>query len=143
MLRPTISRPVCLCVKSPCGVQKPDFCHCQTAERVLMWGALSDERTGLSFTIAAGPRQSSRSLVRIPRDSLPYFTVSDSRLGQHGGPGPRIYIPPEQGGSVIPPGTGFPFHSLLRLAGLRWMYSNRTKNTVSKSSYIVECLYVA
>jgi hypothetical protein len=31
------------------------------------------------------------------------------RLSQPGGPGPCIYIPPEQGGPVIPPGTGFPF----------------------------------
>jgi hypothetical protein len=45
-----------------------------------MWGALSDERTGLSFTIAAGPCQSSLSRVRVPWDSRPYFTVSDSRL---------------------------------------------------------------
>jgi hypothetical protein len=45
-----------------------------------MWGALSDERTGLSFTIAAGPRQCSHSRVRVPRDSRPYFIVSDSRL---------------------------------------------------------------
>jgi hypothetical protein len=57
-----------------------------------MWGALSDERTGLSFTVAAGPRQRSRSRVRALRDSLPYFTVSDSRLHQPGGPSPRIYI---------------------------------------------------
>jgi hypothetical protein len=28
------------------------------------------------------------------------------RLPQPGGPGPRIYIPQEQGGPVIPPGTG-------------------------------------
>jgi hypothetical protein len=32
--------------------------------------------------------------------------------------------PPEQGGPVIPQGTGFPFRRLLRLAGLRWRYSN-------------------
>jgi hypothetical protein len=25
---------------------------------------------------------------------------------------------------LYPPGTGFPFHRLLRLAGLRWGYSN-------------------
>jgi hypothetical protein len=45
-----------------------------------MWGALSDEMTGMSFTIAAGPRQRSHSQVRVPWDSRPYFTVSDSRL---------------------------------------------------------------
>jgi hypothetical protein len=45
-----------------------------------MWGALSDERTGLSFTIASGPRQRSHFRVRVQWDSWPYFTVSDSRL---------------------------------------------------------------
>jgi hypothetical protein len=45
-----------------------------------MWGALSDERTDLSFTIAAGPRQRSYSRARVPWDSRPYFTVSDSSL---------------------------------------------------------------
>jgi hypothetical protein len=45
-----------------------------------MRGALSDERSGLSFTIAAGPRQRRRSLVRVPWDSRPYFFLSDSRL---------------------------------------------------------------
>jgi hypothetical protein len=69
---------------------------------------LSDERMGLSFTIAAGSRQRSHSQIRAPRDSWPYFTLSDSRLPQPGGPGPRIYIPQAQAGPVIPPGTGFP-----------------------------------
>jgi hypothetical protein len=32
-----------------------------------MWGALSDERTGLPFIIAAGPRQRGHSWVRVPR----------------------------------------------------------------------------
>jgi hypothetical protein len=72
-----------------------------------MWGALSDERTGLSFTIAVGTRH---SRVRVPRDTSPYFTVSDSRFPQPGGPGFRIYIPQEQGSPVIPPGT-IPFSS--------------------------------
>jgi hypothetical protein len=45
-----------------------------------MWGALSDEMTGLSFTIAADPRQRSHSRVRVPWDSRPHFTGSDSRL---------------------------------------------------------------
>jgi hypothetical protein len=34
-----------------------------------------------------------------------------------GGPGPRIYIPQEEVGPVIPPRTGFPFRHLLRLEG--------------------------
>jgi hypothetical protein len=36
---------------------------------------------------------------------------------------PYLY-PQEQGGPVISPGSGFPFRRLLRLAGLRWRYSN-------------------
>jgi hypothetical protein len=63
----------------------------------------------MSFTIAVGPRQSSHSQVRVPWDSLPYFNVSDSRLLQPGGLGPRNYIPHEQSGLVTPQGTGFPF----------------------------------
>jgi hypothetical protein len=45
-----------------------------------MWGTLSDERMGLSVTIAAGPHERSHSRVRVPWDSRPYFTVSDLGL---------------------------------------------------------------
>jgi hypothetical protein len=66
--------------KAPIWGLRPDLCYCQTAAGLLMWGTLSDDRTGLSFTIAAGPRQRSHSRVRVPWDSRPYFIVSDSRL---------------------------------------------------------------
>jgi hypothetical protein len=59
---------------------RPDFYYCQTVTGLLMWGALSDKRTGLSFTIAAGPRERSHSQVRVPWALRPYFTVSDLRL---------------------------------------------------------------
>jgi hypothetical protein len=68
MLRPTASRSVYLGVKHPFGAPRPDFYCSQTGAGLLMWDALSDERTALSFTIAAGPRQRSHSQVRIPRD---------------------------------------------------------------------------
>jgi hypothetical protein len=45
-----------------------------------MWDALSDERTGLSFTIAAGPRLRSHFRVRVPWDLRPHSTVSVLRL---------------------------------------------------------------
>jgi hypothetical protein len=45
-----------------------------------LWGALSDERTGLTFIYAAGPYQRNFSLVRAPWVSRPYFTVSHLRL---------------------------------------------------------------
>jgi hypothetical protein len=59
---------------------RPDFYYCQTVVGLLVWGVLSDERTGLSFTIAAVHRQGSDSWVPVPWDPLPYFTVSASRL---------------------------------------------------------------
>jgi hypothetical protein len=55
--------------KAPIWGLRPDFYYCQTIEVSLIWGALSDERTGLSFTIAADPRQSSHLWVRVPWDS--------------------------------------------------------------------------
>jgi hypothetical protein len=79
--------------------------------------------------IASGPCQSSHSWVEVPQNSRPYFTVS-FETHQPEGPGPCIYIPQEQGGPVIPPGTGFPFCRLLRLAGQRWRYSNPPPNGV-------------
>jgi hypothetical protein len=53
-----------------------------------------------------------------------HILLSHLRHPQPGGPGSCIYIPQEQGDPVIPSGTGFPFRRLLRLAGLRWRYSN-------------------
>jgi hypothetical protein len=73
MLRPTLSRPVCLGIKHPSGTYDQIFITVRQL-RVYWCGALSlNERTGLSFTIAAGPRQSSHSRVRVPWDSRPYF----------------------------------------------------------------------
>jgi hypothetical protein len=45
-----------------------------------LYNILSEERMGLLFTIAAGPCQRIYSRVRVPWDSRPYFTVSDSGL---------------------------------------------------------------
>jgi hypothetical protein len=68
---------------------------------LLMWGALSDERTGLSFTIAPGPCQCRHFRVRLPWDSWTYFTVLDSETslfvtsydshGYDGGIRPRLH----------------------------------------------------
>jgi hypothetical protein len=66
--------------KAPIWGLRPDLCYYMTVAGLLMWGALSDERTGLSFAIATGPHQRSNSWVRVPWDSRPYFTVPDSRL---------------------------------------------------------------
>jgi hypothetical protein len=85
---------------------------------------------GLSFTNAAGPRQHIHSRIRVPWDSRPYFTVSDSRLPflsppttgratvvvfdpaskrespPTWSPGPRIYIPRKRVAQLYPPALG-------------------------------------
>jgi hypothetical protein len=78
ILRPAVSRPVYLGRQAPIWGLRPDFYNYQTVAGLLMWGALSDERTGLPFAIGAGPRPRSHSWIRVPRDSWrPYFTVWD------------------------------------------------------------------
>jgi hypothetical protein len=125
--------------QAPIWGPKQDFYHCQTVASLLMWGALSDERTGLSFATAADPRQRSHSQVRVPRDSWPYFTTSNSRLPQPGEPGPRIYIPQEQGGTAIPPGTGFPCRRLLHSQGYGGGIRTRLHARVSIYSPLLIC----
>jgi hypothetical protein len=115
--------------QTPIWGPRSDFYYCQSVAGLLMWVFLSDERTGLSYTIAAGHRQHSHSWVRFPRDS----SLSDSRLPQPGGSGPRIYVPQKQGVSVIIPGTGFSVRCLLRLPGLRWRQSNSSPHGVYDS----------
>jgi hypothetical protein len=57
ILQQTISQPVCLGINHLSGAYDQIFFYCQTVAGLLMWGTLSDERAGLPFTIAAGPRQ--------------------------------------------------------------------------------------
>jgi hypothetical protein len=90
---------------------------------LLMWGALSDERTGRLQLLLA------RASIAI-LGSEPHGTHDHVLLSQIGdspnleGQVPVFINPQEQGGPVIPPGTGFPFCHLLRLAGLQWRYWN-------------------
>jgi hypothetical protein len=108
--RLAIYRQSVIFAKSPLRLTAQQFYF--TTKHFRLWSLcniLSDERMGLSFTTAAGPRPRNHSLVIVPRDSLPHFTVSDSRLPKHGGTSPRIYIPKEQASPAIHPGTGFLF----------------------------------
>jgi hypothetical protein len=52
--------------KAPFWGLRTDIYYCLTVAGLFIWDALSDERTGLSFTIAAGPRQRSQFRVRDP-----------------------------------------------------------------------------
>jgi hypothetical protein len=67
MLRTTVSRLACFGVKPYMG-QKTRFLLLSDSDKFADVGAISDERTGLSFTVAVGNRQCSYSRVRIPRD---------------------------------------------------------------------------
>jgi hypothetical protein len=59
-----------------------------------------------------------------PSIARPYCTVSDSRSAKPGVSGLCICIHQEESDPFTPPSTGFPLLRLLRLAGLRWRYSN-------------------
>jgi hypothetical protein len=72
--------------EAPIWGLRTDLYYCQTVAGLLMWGVVSDERTDLSFTIAAGPLQLSHSWARVPWDSRPYFTIAScGSLGYDGG----------------------------------------------------------
>jgi hypothetical protein len=75
LLRPTVSRPVCLGVETHLRPQDQIFVTVRQLRVWLIWGALSDEMTCLSVTIAVDSRQRSHSRVRVPRDSWTYFTI--------------------------------------------------------------------
>jgi hypothetical protein len=65
--------------KSPILGLRPDFYLSDSCGFVDVGRSLWRE-DGSVVTIATGPRQRSYSMVQIPLDPWPYFTVSDSRL---------------------------------------------------------------
>jgi hypothetical protein len=92
---------------------RPDIISCPNVTlwnfRSCIWGRPLWREYGSA--ICSVITQWSESLRTRNRILLPHL-----RLPQPGGPGSRILIPQEQGGLVIPTGTGFPLHRLLRLA---------------------------
>jgi hypothetical protein len=84
--------------KVPIWELRPDFYYCQTVAGLLMWGALSDERAGVSFTIAPGPCQ------------CRHF---------------RVWLQGTRDHNLLSQIRDFPFRRLLRITGLRWRYSTQ------------------
>jgi hypothetical protein len=62
-LRPTVSRPVFPGMEHPSGAYDHGIYYSLTITVLFLSDALSDERTGLSFVYATGPRQGSPSWV--------------------------------------------------------------------------------
>jgi hypothetical protein len=108
-------------VSSTHQAPKTRFLLLSVSFSLLMWGALSDERMGLSFTMLL-IFASTVILGTESHGTHDHILLPQIRDSPNLGRGPRIYIPQKQGGPVILPGTGFPFRRLLRLAGLRWRY---------------------
>jgi hypothetical protein len=128
-LRPTVRRPACPGVRRPSGTCDKFFFLLEISFRQLrlcyfVAPSLTRERVCnlLYNCFWALPEQS--LLGRSPLRTHGHILLSYLRLPQPRGPGPRIYIPQEQGDPVITPGTGFPFCRLIQFAGLRWKYSN-------------------
>jgi hypothetical protein len=112
---------------------RPDIISCRN---VAVWNLLSCIYWAPSLTRGRVCNlQCNHSIVRVAQNPKPYFTFSSETPPTWKARFP-IYIPQEQGGPVIPPGTGFPLGRLLRLAGLRWMYSNPPPTWRDRSVYI-------
>jgi hypothetical protein len=115
------------------GGSWPDIYYCLTVTVLFLWGALSDERTGLSFIHADGPRQRSLSRVRVPWDSWPYFTVSDLRLPFSSPPTTRRVTV-----ELFEPASTRVYVGSRQVASLHNLGTSRTENTASKNASIVE-----
>jgi hypothetical protein len=110
-LRPTVSRPVCLGVR-----RQSENCNkffflleisfrqmrvCCFVAPSLTRGRVCNLIVQLLLGLARAVTLGSKS-----RRTHDHILLSHLRLSQPGGPGPRIYIPQEQGGPVISQGTG-------------------------------------
>jgi hypothetical protein len=114
-LRPTISRPVCLGVRRPCGTRDQFFFLLEILFRQLQmcyFVAPSLTRGRVCNLLLLLVLASAVPLGTESRRTHGHILLPHLRLPQPRRPGPCIYIPQEQGGPVIPPGTVFPFVAL-------------------------------
>jgi hypothetical protein len=116
----TDSQSVCLGVEHPCG----------TCDQLLLLVELL--LSEICDLVSVGPplwrgdRSAICSVITQWSESLRtrnHTLLSHLRLVQPGGSGSRIYIPQEQDGPVISPGTGFALRRLLRVASYDYIPS--------------------
>jgi hypothetical protein len=107
-------------VQNPVWGPRPVFCYCQTVVGLLMWGALSDERTDLSLVYTCCWSSSAQSFSGLAGLMIIFYCL-------------RLETPPTWRAMfpyLYPQGTKWPSYTpqalglILRLAGLRWTYSN-------------------
>jgi hypothetical protein len=110
---------------------------------LLMRGRIFYEKTGLWFKITAGPRQRSLSWIKVLQDSLPYFTVSDSRLPQPARPCPRNYNPQKRVVHLYPQTPRFIREACLLCVLVYSLRLHSTRNTASKNSCVAACAFIS
>jgi hypothetical protein len=110
LVRPTVSRPVCLGVKPHLGPKTRFLLLSDSCGFVDVGRPLWRDNGSVVYN-CSGPRQRSHSQVRVPWDSWTYFTVSDSRLPQPGGDRSPYLYPPGTWWASYTPRQCVPFSS--------------------------------
>jgi hypothetical protein len=72
MLRPTVSRPVCLGIKHPFGAYDHMFVIVKTAADLLKWAALTDEGRGYRLPITV---RSNKPVVSMYNLQLTFYEI--------------------------------------------------------------------
>jgi hypothetical protein len=106
--------------QAPIWGPRPDFYYCQTVEGLFIWGALSDKRMGLPFTIAAG--LASAVILGSKSRGTHDILLSQIRDSSNLAGQVPVFISPRNR-------IEFPFCRVLRLVGLRCMYSYQPAST--------------